>query len=268
MPMNIAASTMEPFKPAASTRETAIEFDGVVARFGALHAMGPTTLKVGKGEFLAIVGPSGCGKSTLLNMVAGTLKPASGTVRYKGELVDGINYDVGYLTQKNYCLPWRTVEANVRLPLEFRKFSKDEMALRVAKAIRQVGLQGFERAYPKQLSGGMLQRVMIARTLAYSPDIYLMDEPFGSLDAQLRTRMHSELLKLWEETGATFVFVTHDLQEAITLADRVVVMSKRPGTPKLIVDIGLPRPRDVIDIHADPAFGGYVRQLWSALDIS
>jgi len=137
----------------------------------------------------------------------------------------------------------------------------------VADAIKKVGLSGFEKAYPKQLSGGMLQRVMIARTLAYGPDIYLMDEPFGSLDAQLRTRMHAELLKLWQDTGATFVFVTHDLQEAITLADRVVVMSKRPGRPKLVVDIDLERPRDVIDIQSNPAFGAYVKELWTALDV-
>jgi NitT/TauT family transport system ATP-binding protein len=244
-----------------------IDFDGVVARFGALHAMGPTSLSVRKGEFLAIVGPSGCGKSTLLNMVAGTLKPAAGCVAYKGRPVEGINHDVGYLTQKNFCLPWRTVEMNVRLPLEFRKYAKADADERVRLSIAKVGLQGFEKAYPRQLSGGMLQRVMIARTLAYSPDIYLLDEPFGSLDAQLRTRMHAELLKLWQETGATFVFVTHDLQEAITLADRVVVMSKRPGRIKLVVDIELPRPRDVIDIQADPHFGAYVKQLWTALDV-
>ena len=248
-------------------QEVAIEFDGVVARFGSLHAMGPTTLTVKKGEFLAIVGPSGCGKSTLLNMIAGTLKPAEGTVRYKGKVVDQINYDVGYLTQKNFCLPWRTVEDNVRLPLEFRKYPKAEAKKRVQEALQKVGLKGFEKAYPKQLSGGMLQRVMIARTLSYSPDIFLMDEPFGSLDAQLRTHMHTELLRLWQETGATFLFVTHDLQEAITLADRVVVMSKRPGKPKLIVDINLERPRDVIDIQSNPAFGAYVKQLWTALDV-
>lgn len=251
---------------AVSQREIAIEFDGVVARFDTLHAMGPTTLSVRRGEFLAIVGPSGCGKSTLLNMVAGTLKPSEGKVRYKGQEVNGINYDVGYLTQKNYCLPWRTVEGNVRLPLEFRKYPKDEISARVKMALKTVGLTGFEKAYPKQLSGGMLQRVMIARTLAYSPDIYLMDEPFGSLDAQLRTRMHGELLKLWQDTGATFVFVTHDLQEAITLADRVVVMSKRPGRIKLEVQIELERPRDVIDVQSNPAFGAYVKQLWAALD--
>jgi NitT/TauT family transport system ATP-binding protein len=158
------------------------------------------------------------------------------------------------------------VEANVRLPLEFRGMEAAEATTRVQAALRQVGLGGFEKAYPRQLSGGMLQRVMIARTLAYAPHTYLMDEPFGSLDAQLRMRMHSELMKLWQDTGATFVFVTHDLQEAITLADRVVVMSRRPGRPKLIVDIDLPRPRDAIDVHTNPAFGAYVKHLWSALD--
>jgi NitT/TauT family transport system ATP-binding protein len=256
-------------KPAAheGLGEDVIEFEGVVARFANLHAMGPTTLTIRRREFLAIVGPSGCGKSTLLNMVAGTLKPSEGRVRYKGSEVTRINHDVGYITQKNYCLPWRTVEANVRLPLEFRKVAEGEIVRRVAEAVSKVGLKGFEKAYPKQLSGGMLQRVMIARTLAYSPDIFLMDEPFGSLDAQLRTRMHGELLKLWQDTGATFVFVTHDLQEAITLADRVVVMSRRPGIPKLVLDIELPRPRDVIDIQSNPAFGAYLKQLWSALDV-
>ena len=244
-----------------------IDFDAVVARFGPLQAMGPTTLQVRKGEFLAIVGPSGCGKSTLLNMVAGMLRPAEGTVRYNGAVVDGPHSDVGYITQKNYCLPWRTVERNVRLPLEFRGVPAAEIGPRVQRAIKQVGLSGFEQAYPRQLSGGMLQRVMIARTLAYAPQTYLMDEPFGSLDAQLRMRMHGELLALWESTGATIVFVTHDLQEAITLADRVVVMSKRPGRPKLVVDIELPRPRDVVDVHANPAFGVYFRQLWAALDL-
>ncbi len=165
-------------------------------------------------------------------MVAGTLRPSSGAVTYQGEPVTGANRDVGYITQKNYCLPWRTVEANVRLPLEFRHVPRAEIAGRVQRALTQVGLAGFEKAYPRQLSGGMLQRVMIARTLAYEPHTYLMDEPFGSLDAQLRMRMHGELLKLWQDTGAIFVFVTLDLQEAITLADRVVVMSKRPGRPK------------------------------------
>ena len=258
---------LQDLPPRPSPSRPLIEFNEVVARFGPLHAMGPTSLDVRVGEFLAIVGPSGCGKSTLLNMVAGTLRPSSGTVRYKGQAVTGANRDVGYITQKNFCLPWRTVEANVRLPLEFRGAPRAEMQDRVRRAIAQVGLGGFEKAYPRQLSGGMLQRVMIARTLAYEPTTFLMDEPFGSLDAQLRLRMHGELLKLWELTRSTFVFVTHDLQEAITLADRVVVMSKRPGRPKLVLDIALPRPRDVVDVHANPAFGAYFKQLWTALDV-
>jgi NitT/TauT family transport system ATP-binding protein len=244
-----------------------IVFENVSVKFGALHAMGPISLTVRSGEFLAIVGPSGCGKSTLLNLVAGTLTPSTGQVRYNGRVVDGPNRDVGYITQRNYCLPWRTVEANVQLPLEFRRFPPAEIAARAARALRQVGLGGFEKAYPRQLSGGMLQRVMIARTLAYEPASYLMDEPFGSLDAQLRLRMHAELLKLWQDTGATFVFVTHDLHEAITLADRVVVMSGRPGKTKLVVNIDLPRPRDVVDIQADPVFGVYFKTLWHALEI-
>jgi NitT/TauT family transport system ATP-binding protein len=266
--MQMTTAARDALRPSTDAADTSavIEFRNVVARFGSLHAMGPASLSIRRGEFLAIVGPSGCGKSTLLNMLAGTLSPASGEVHYKGKRVDGINHDVGYITQKNFCLPWRTVEANVRLPLEFRKVPRGEMESRVAHVIDKVGLTGFEKAYPKQLSGGMLQRVMIARTLAYAPDVYMMDEPFGSLDAQLRTRMHAEVLRLWQETGATFLFVTHDLQEAITLADRVVVMSRRPGVPKLVLDIDLPRPRDVVGVQGDPAFGAYLKQLWSALD--
>ena len=244
-----------------------IVFEEACASFGSFLAMGPTSIHVRSGEFIAIVGPSGCGKSTFLNLIAGTLRPSSGRVLYNGLPVEGANRDVGYITQKNYCLPWRTVEANIRLPLEFRRLPRDEIDVLVKRAVKQVGLQGFERAYPRQLSGGMLQRVMIARTLAYNPATYLMDEPFGSLDAQLRTRMHAELLRLWQETGSTFVFVTHDLHEAITLADRVVVISRRPGRIKLIVDIELSRPRDVIDIQASPEFGAYFKTLWNALDV-
>jgi len=244
-----------------------IEFRGARVRFGSLDAMGPVDLSVKRGEFLAVIGPSGCGKSTLLNLVAGTLKPVEGEVLYRGAAVDGVNREIGYITQKNHCLPWRTVEGNIRLPLEFRGYPKDKIASRVASVLQQVGLAGFDKSYPRQLSGGMLQRVSIARTLAYAPDTYLMDEPFGSLDAQLRLRMHEEIMRLWQETRSTFVFVTHDLHEAITLADRVVVISKRPGRIKLVVDIDLPRPRDVIDLQSDPRFGAYFKQLWDALDV-
>ena len=261
-----AAARQSP-EQAATTATPEIEFDNVRVRFGSLDAMGPNTLAVKKGEFLAVIGPSGCGKSTLLNLVAGTLTPSAGSVRFKGRTVEGVNRDVGYITQKNHCLPWRTVEENVRLPLEFRGYPAAEARERVARSLTQVGLVGFEKSYPKQLSGGMLQRVSIARTLSYAPDTYLMDEPFGSLDAQLRMKMHAELMQLWHETRATFIFVTHDLQEAITLADRVVIMSRRPGRIKEIVDIDLPRPRDVVDVQSNPEFGVYFRRLWNALDV-
>lgn len=245
----------------------AIEFRDARVRFGNLDAMGPISLTVRPGEFLAVIGPSGCGKSTLLNLVAGTLKPAEGQVFYRGAQVSGVNREIGYITQKNHCLPWRTVEGNIRLPLEFRGYPRGEIASRVKSVLEQVGLAGFEKSYPRQLSGGMLQRVSIARTLAYAPDTYLMDEPFGSLDAQLRLRMHEEIMRLWHQTRSTFVFVTHDLHEAITLADRVVVISRRPGRIKLVVDIDLPRPRDVIDLQSNPQFGAYFKQLWDALDV-
>jgi len=250
----------------AAQGEFDIEFKGVSVRFGAMAALGETTFSVRRGEFVSIVGPSGCGKSTLLNLLAGTLAPASGHVLYRGRRVDGPNSDVGYITQKNYCLPWRNVQDNVALPLEFRGWSRSQITHRVREVLDQVGLTGFERSYASQLSGGMLQRVMIARTLAYGPSTFLMDEPFGSLDAQLRLRMHAEVLRLWQTTGATFLFVTHDLQEAITLSDRVIVMSSRPGTPKLILDIDLPRPRDVVELQGEPKFGAYFKTLWNELD--
>ncbi|GGE31688.1 ABC transporter ATP-binding protein [Agaricicola taiwanensis] len=252
----------------AGLRRPAIDFRDASVRFGDFTAMGPVNLTVERGEFLVIVGPSGCGKSTLLNLVAGTLQPFTGETIFNGAPVEGLNPAVGYITQKNYCLPWLTVEGNVRLPLEFRRFPKAQVASLAASALERVGLRGFEKAYPRQLSGGMLQRVMIARTLVYEPDIYLMDEPFGSLDALLRTKMHDEILHLWKDTDATFVFVTHDLAEAVTLADRVVVMSGRPGQVKLTLDIDLPRPRDVVDIQSNPRFGGYIKTLWEALDLN
>jgi NitT/TauT family transport system ATP-binding protein len=240
-------------------------FTDVTVRYGQFLAMGPTSLEVRHREFLVIIGPSGCGKSTLLNLAAGTLVSRTGSVLHRGQPLRGINRDVGYITQKNYCLPWRTVEGNVRLPLEFRRMRPDEIKRRSTAAIAQVGLAGFEKLYPRELSGGMLQRVLIARTLAYGPSTYLLDEPFGSLDAQLRMHMHNELMRLWQTTSSTFVFVTHDLHEAITLADRVVVMSGRPGRIKMVLDIEIPRPRDVVEIQSDPRFGAYFKTLWSAL---
>jgi len=253
--------------PVPRSDRNQLEFIDASVAFGALNVLQPINLSVRVGEFVAVVGPSGCGKSTLLNLVAGMLAPATGKIIFNDSEVRGPNRDVGYITQKNYCLPWRTVEDNIKLPLEFRNYQSAEISRRASEAVRQVGLVGFEKAYPNQLSGGMLQRVMIARTLAYNPSTYLMDEPFGSLDAQLRVRMQSDLLSLWRSTGATFIFVTHDLQEAVALADRVVVISRRPGRIKLVLDIDLPRPRDVVEIQSHPKFGEYIQQLWACLDV-
>ena len=249
-----------------------IEYRNIARRFqsrrGSVTACEGVNLTIRRGEFLAIVGPSGCGKSTLLNMAAGLLKPSSGAVYYGGEPVEIPNTRVGYMTQKDTLLPWRTVEDNVAIALELRGDSKVDR-LRTARSwINRVGLKGFETAFPAQLSGGMRRRVSMARTLCYEPETILMDEPFGALDAQLRLVMHDELLKLWSATGTTMVFVTHDLTEAVTLADRVAVFSARPGRIQAIQSVDLPRPRDVFRIRFDPRFGDLHDRLWRYLEKS
>jgi NitT/TauT family transport system ATP-binding protein len=249
-----------------------IEYRNVARRFasrrGTVVACEGVDLSVRQGEFLAIVGPSGCGKSTLLNMAAGLLKPSAGRVFYRGAPVAEPNTLVGYMTQRDTLLPWRTVEDNVAIALELRGQSKSDRHRHAHDWIKRVGLSGFETAYPAQLSGGMRRRVSMARTLAYEPETILMDEPFGALDAQLRLVMHDELLKLWAATGTTMVFVTHDLTEAITLADRVAVFSARPGRIRAIETVDLPRPRDVFRIRFDPRFGALHDRLWRYLEES
>lgn len=245
-----------------------IEFEGVGVEFGDVTALRDVDLTVDVGEFVAVVGPSGCGKSTLLSLVAGLLEPSTGQVRHAGREVRGPNQHVGFVTQKDLLLPWRTVESNIRLPLELRG-RKREAEEKVAEVIERVGLQGFAKKYPSQLSGGMRKRVSIARTLVYDPAIYLMDEPFGSLDAQLRTVMHTEVLRLWRETGTTFMFITHDLGEALVLAQRVVVMTRRPGTIRSVqaVEIDKSRYEDAADIQGAPEFQEQFARLWSQLEL-
>jgi len=249
-----------------------IEYRDVARRFvtrrGAVLACEHVNLTVHEGEFLAIVGPSGCGKSTLLNMAAGLLAPTSGRVFYRGEKVPDPNTRVGYMTQRDTLLPWRTVEDNVAIALELQGQPRAERHRTAHQWLSRMGLTGFETAYPAQLSGGMRRRVSLARTLAYEPETILMDEPFGALDAQLRLVMHDELLKLWFGTRKTMVFVTHDLAEAITLADRVAVFSARPGRIRAVETVDLPRPRDVFRIRFDPAFGALHDRLWSYLEES
>jgi NitT/TauT family transport system ATP-binding protein len=233
-----------------------------------VHALDEVSMTIESGELIAIVGPSGCGKSTLLNLTAGLMEPGLGTVLYDSAPLSGVNTKVSYVTQKDNLLPWRTVTANVRLPLELQKddtASRLEVRERVAASIKLVGLEGFESHYPSELSGGMRKRAQLAQALVCEPDTLLMDEPFGALDAQLKLVLQAELLRAWEGSGKTLAFVTHDLTEAISLADRVVVMSSRPGRIKAIERIDLPRPRDVFTIRFTPDFGHYFELLWAAL---
>lgn len=200
-------------------------------------------LDVAQGEFLCLLGPSGCGKSTLLNICAGFLAPSTGTVTIDDEPVTGPDPRRIFVFQERGVFPWLTVEGNIAFGLS--KLTKQEQAERIAHYITMVGLQGFEKAYPQELSGGMKQRLEVARALAVNPDMLFLDEPFGALDSITRLIMRGELLRIWEAERKTIIFVTHDIEEAVQLADRVVVMSARPATIQTIVDIDIEHPRDI-----------------------
>jgi NitT/TauT family transport system ATP-binding protein len=248
-----------------------IQFSKVCKAFSSRGSVTPVIecfdLAIGEGEFVAIVGPSGSGKSTLLNMVAGLDRPSSGEIRYSGKTIGSINTDVSYLTQHDSLLPWRTVADNIAVPLEIRRTPQGERRDRVRQIVEMVGLSGFENHYPRQLSGGMRKRTMLARTLIYDPATILMDEPFGPLDAQLKVVLQAELLRLWTASRKTIVFVTHDIVEAITLADRVVVFSARPSRVKLVESIEIKRPRDVHEVRFAKEFAEHYRRLWEAIEV-
>jgi NitT/TauT family transport system ATP-binding protein len=248
---------------------SAISIRGVrksyVARGRERLALDHVDLEVAPGEFVAFVGPSGCGKSTLMNMIAGILPTEEGTILHDGRAVAGINRAVGYMTQQDAVLPWRTVQQNVELPLRLHRVPGEERRRRTAEMLRTVGLAGFERAFPAELSGGMRKRVALAQLLAYGPGTLLMDEPFGALDAQLKLLMQEQLLRIWAERRQTVVFVTHDLAEAITLAQRVVVFSGRPGRIKQVETVSLPAQRDVFRVRFLPEFEAAYTRLWEAL---
>lgn len=226
-----------------------------------VRVLSGVNLTVARGEFCCIIGPSGCGKSTLLRVIDGLFAPTDGRVTVDGELLTSPRASIGMVFQSFNLLPWRTVEANVELGLEQRGVPKRERRERSRSWLHRVGLEGFETFYPSQLSGGMQQRVGLARALAVEPDILLMDEPFGSLDAQTRVLMQGELMDLWSADRKTVVFVTHDVEEAIFLADRVVVLSSRPGHIVDVVDVQFPRPRS----RADPDFAKLREELWDGL---
>jgi len=221
-------------------------------------------IDVAEGEFLSIVGPSGCGKSTFLNVLLGLLPPDSGDLRLRDRRIAGPGTDRAMVFQEFGLLPWRTVQANVELGLELKRMAPDARRAISGRLISMVGLDGFEAHYPHELSGGMKQRVGIARALATEPDVLLMDEPFAALDAQTRDLMQAELLRIWQAAKKTVLFVTHQIDEAIFLSDRVVVMTRRPGRTKRIFAVPLARPRDY-EMRATPEFNRLKLEIWHAL---
>jgi NitT/TauT family transport system ATP-binding protein len=224
------------------------------------------TLTVGDGEFVALVGPTGCGKSTLLNVGAGLLVPTGGTARTFGDALSGINRHAGYLFQPDSLFPWRNALDNVAAGLEFRGVAKQEARTRAQSWLARVGLAAHAAKYPHELSGGMRKRVALAQTWILQPRVLLMDEPFSALDVQTRQLMENELLALWADNRASVLFVTHDLEEAIALADRVVVLSAGPESrPIAEFAVDLPRPRDVAEIGLQPQFRALYREIWAAL---
>jgi len=223
------------------------ETSGVIAVQG-------VNLKILDGEFVCFIGPSGCGKTTVLNMIAGSILPTVGEIACLGDLVTGLQTKIGYVTQEDTLLPWRTLEQNVSFGLQLKATAKEEIADTVADYIQRAGLAKFENHYPHQLSGGMQKRATLIRTLVMNPRAILMDEPFGALDAQTRLNLQAQLLDLWIEFKSTVVFVTHDVVEAITLADRIVCFGRNPGHISKIINVDLPRPRDVFHIHDTPGF--------------
>lgn len=254
----------------AASGNPAVVLSNVTRRFVAptgksLTALRNFTMTVDRGEFVAIVGPTGCGKSTTLNLITGLAPPSAGEVKVMGKPVSGINSRIGFVFQSDALFPWRNVLDNVVAGPLFRGKPKQEAYASGRKWLARVGLSPFEKHYPHQLSGGMRKRVALAQTFINEPEILLMDEPFSALDVQTRTVMHEELLRLWSEVRASVVFVTHDLEEAIALADKVYVLTAGPATVKSVYTIDLPRPRVISEIRYEQRFIDYSRQLWSDL---
>ncbi|MDR2368312.1 MAG: ABC transporter ATP-binding protein [Deltaproteobacteria bacterium] len=232
---------------------------------GDFLALESFSLNVAAGEFVSIVGPSGCGKSTLLNIVAGLARADGGQIFIDGKAVTGPALDRGIVMQGYALFPWRTVRKNVEFGLEMKGLAARERKEVSQRFIELVNLEGFEDRYPYELSGGMKQRVAIARALAYDPEVLLMDEPFAAVDAQTREMLQDELMRIWEKTGKTILFVTHGIDEAVILADRVVVMGANPGRIRAVIDIGLGRPRTNQEIRLSPAYGEIRQRVWESL---
>ncbi|WP_407542373.1 ABC transporter ATP-binding protein (plasmid) [Deinococcus radiomollis] len=254
----------------SGTGQPAIELLNVTRSFVTpdgqlLTAIRDFTMNVGRGEFVAVVGPTGCGKSTTLSLITGLAQPTSGEVRLFGSPVSGIDPRIGFVFQQDAVFPWRSVIDNVSAGPRFRGLPRTQAMDLAQDWVKRVGLSGFERHYPHQLSGGMRKRVALAQTFINGPEILLMDEPFSALDVQTRIFMQDELLQLWETSGASVVFVTHDLEEAIGLADRVIVLTSGPATVKASYQVPLPRPRVLSELRFDPQFVEISKTIWEDL---
>jgi len=264
----VTSATRPDQAPRASPSAPLLVADDIVKKFetpdGVMTAVDGMSFDVAAGEFLAVIGPSGCGKSTLFNIIGGLLGDYEGRVTVAGETVTGPHPSVGMVFQEESAFPWRTVTENVAFPLEIAGMPKAQRIERARHFIDLVGLHGFEKRYPAELSGGMRQRVAIARTLASEPKILLMDEPFGALDEQTRLLLGDKVLQIQDQLKQTCLLITHNITEAVQLADRVLVMSYRPGTLKRMVAIDLPRPRSSEIVSSDK-FGHYVAQIWRDL---
>ena len=228
-----------------------------------IKAIEDISLDVKEGEFLAIVGASGCGKSTLLNIMCGMFEPTKGEVLIDGEKIESTNHKIGYISQSDTLLPWRTIESNVALGLEIEGMKKAERIKKVRELMKTSGLEGFEKKYPFELSGGMRKRAVIIRALAQNPDIIYMDEPFGPLDVFTREKLQSEILRMWMERKNTIIYITHDISEAITLADRIVLLSYRPSKIKAEYFVDIPRPRNIEECKYNPQFLRLEKQIWN-----
>jgi NitT/TauT family transport system ATP-binding protein len=254
--------------PQADSGPALLVVDDIVMRFGSTEdgvtALDNVSFTVAPGEFLAVIGPSGCGKSTLFNIIGGLLGGYDGRVAVAGEKVYGPHASIGMVFQEESTFPWRNVVDNVAFPLEIAGMAKRERIERARHFVSMVGLDGFEKRYPSELSGGMRQRVSMARTLASEPKILLMDEPFAALDEQTRLLLGDKVLQIQQQLNQTMLLITHNITEAVQLADRILVMTYRPGRVKRMVDIKLPRPR-TSEIVSSEAFGRYVAQIWSDL---
>jgi NitT/TauT family transport system ATP-binding protein len=268
MPVSATLQRSDASTPEPRTADAILVVENIVKRFetpdGVLTAVDDVSLTVAPGEFLGVIGPSGCGKSTLFNIIGGLADGYDGRVRVAGETVSGPHQAIGMVFQEESTFPWRTVLDNVAFPLEIAGMGKTERYEKARHFVHLVGLDGFERRYPAELSGGMRQRVSMARTLASEPKILLMDEPFAALDEQTRLLLGDKVLQIQQELKQTTLIITHNITEAVQLSDRILVMTYRPGKVKRIIDIDLPRPR-TSEIVSSEAFGRYVAQIWNDL---